>query len=189
MASKELVFTQLQKDVQMYALILSIISPLKALFVEGFPKNRIQTRWVDGFEIINCQSINNLNNGLYPTLSMNGLIQGCTLSGSLDAAIWVAGSAQVKVVDNEIHDSITGFEVTVSKDVHVVNNSIYNNVVGIGMYHANMAGTDPDYPSFDNWVFEDNHIYNNNRQNDSPAGSFQSFLPNGIGIFMVGDCP
>jgi len=159
---------------------------IQGIVVEGFPKNGIQTRWVDGFKFIDCQSINNLNNGLYPTLSMNGIIQGCASSGSLDAAIWVAGSVKVSVVDNEIHDSTTGFEVTVSKDVHVMNNSIYNNVVGIGMYHANMAGTDPDYPSFDNWVFKDNAIYNNNRQNDSPAGSFQSFLPNGIGILMVG---
>jgi hypothetical protein len=159
---------------------------IQGIVVEGFPKNGIQTRWVDGFKFIDCQSINNLRNGLYPTISMNGIIQGCTSSGSLDAAIWVAGSVQVKVVDNDIHDSITGFEVTVSKDVQVMNNSIYNNVVGIGMYHANMAGTEPDYPSFDNWVFQDNIIYNNNRQNDSPAGSFQSFLPSGLGILMVG---
>ena len=37
-----------------------------------------------------------------------------------------------------------------------------------------------------NWVFENNHIFDNNRINDATPGSFQSFLPNGIGILMVG---
>mmetsp|Transcript_15154 Transcript_15154/g.22141 ORF Transcript_15154/g.22141 Transcript_15154/m.22141 type:complete len:437 (-) Transcript_15154:238-1548(-) len=159
---------------------------IKGIVVEGFPKNGIQTRFVDGFRIISSKSINNLNNGLYPTLSMNGKIKDCVSTGSLDAGIWVAGSMQVKVLNNEVSESTTGIEVTVSKDVFVANNNIFDNVVGIGMYHANMAGTSPDFPPYDNWVFENNRISNNNRINDSPPGSFQSFLTNGVGILIVG---
>ncbi len=159
---------------------------IEDIVVEGFPKNGIQTRFVDGFNIIGCKSINNLNNGIYPTLSMDGIVKGCTSIGSLDAGIWIAGSQQVKVLDNSVSDSITGIEVTVCKDVFVSNNDVFDNVVGIGMYHVNMAGTSPGFPSCDNWVFENNRIFNNNRENNSPPQSFQRGLVSGQGILMVG---
>jgi hypothetical protein len=49
-----------------------------------------------------------------------------------------------------------------------------------------MAGTDPDYPSFDNWVFENNHVYDNNLPNPAPAGTFQYALQSGVGLLLVG---
>jgi hypothetical protein len=48
---------------------------IRGFVVEGFPRNGIQTRWVEGFEFIQNESRNNLNNGIYPTLSANGLVQ------------------------------------------------------------------------------------------------------------------
>lgn len=141
---------------------------------------------MDGFKFSGCKSINNLKNGIYPTLSTDGVVKGCTSIGSLDAGIWIAGSRQVKVLDNSVSDSVTGIEVTVSKDVFVSNNDVFHNVVGIGMFHANMAGTSPDFPPYDNWVFENNRVFDNNRENNAPPGTFQSALPSGIGILMVG---
>lgn len=159
---------------------------IEGIVVEGFPKNGIQTRFVDGFEFIDSQSINNLNNGLYPTLSKNGLIKGCTSAGSLDAGLWVAGSRFIEVLNNDVSDSVTGVEITVSRDVRVANNKVYENCVGIGYYHANMAGTSPDFPPYSNVVFENNRVYDNNRINDAPDGSFQSALPSGVGVLLVG---
>lgn len=159
---------------------------IQDIVVEGFPQNGIQTRFVDGFKFSGCKSINNLKNGIYPTLSTDGVVKGCTSIGSLDAGIWIAGSRQVKVLDNSVSDSVTGIEVTVSKDVFVSNNDVFHNVVGIGMFHANMAGTSPDFPPYDNWVFENNRVFDNNRENNAPPGTFQSALPSGIGILMVG---
>jgi len=159
---------------------------LKGFSVEGFPSNGIQTRWVNNFKIIDSASVNNLNNGIYPTYSSNGIIENCTSSGSLDSGLWVAGSLRVKVVNCSIYNSVTGLEITVSKDVYSAYNEIHDNVVGVGCYHANMAGTTPDFPSYDNWVFENNKIFNNNQINNAPAGSFQSFLPSGIGMLFVG---
>lgn len=159
---------------------------IKGIVVEGFPKNGIQTRFVDGFQFIDSQSISNLNNGLYPTLSKNGSIEGCTSVGSLDAGLWVAGSRDIDVLHNDVSDSVTGIEITVSRDVRVSNNDVYDNCVGIGYYHANMAGTRPDFPPYSNVVFENNHVYDNNRRNDAPEGSFQSALPSGVGVLLVG---
>ena len=43
---------------------------IRGFTVEGFPQNGIQTRWVNGFRIVRSESVNNLNNGIYPTLSL-----------------------------------------------------------------------------------------------------------------------
>ena len=109
--------------------------------VEGFPRNGIQTRWVEGFEFIQNESANNLNNGIYPTLSANGLVQNNVSYGSLDTAMWVAGSENVRVIGNEVYDSVIGFEITVSNNVWVTQNKIHNNTLGIGLFHPDGAGT------------------------------------------------
>ena len=41
-------------------------------------------------------------NGLYPTLSANGLVQNNVSYGSLDTSLWVAGSENVRVIGNDL---------------------------------------------------------------------------------------
>eukprot|EP00984_Skeletonema_dohrnii_P025148 scaffold14268_cov154-Skeletonema_dohrnii-CCMP3373.AAC.1 len=80
-----------------------------------------------------------------------------------------------------------GFEVTVSKNVYATNNHIHGNVVGIGLYHPFMAGTTPDYSSYDNWVFENNLVYDNNLMpNPAPPGTFRAALFPGVGLLLFG---
>jgi hypothetical protein len=158
---------------------------IRGFSVEEFPFNGIQTRWVDGFEFVANESINNLNNGIYPTLSANGLVRDNVSYGSLDTAMWVAGSENVRVIGNELFGSVIGFEITVSNDVWVTQNKIYNNTVGIGLFHPNGAGN-PPLPVMANWIIEHNDVRDNNRANDAPDGSFQSALPPGIGILVAG---
>ena len=158
---------------------------IRGFSVEGFPFNGIQTRWVDGFEFVSNESINNLNNGIYPTLSANGLVRDNVSYGSLDTAMWVAGSENVRVIGNELFGSVIGFEITVSNEVWVTQNKIYDNTVGIGLFHPNGAGN-PPLPVMANWVIEHNDVRDNNRPNEAPEGSFQSALPPGIGIILAG---
>lgn len=166
---------------------------IEGIVVEGFPDNGIQTRWVDSFEFLNCKSVNNRKVGLYATLSSNGTIKGCVSTGALNSGLWVSGVLQVKVLDNDISDSITGLTVSNSKDVYVANNNILNNVVGISLLHVNLAGCSssacicsrPNFP-FENWVIEKNRVFDNNRENTLPAGFLTSELPSGIGILMIG---
>jgi hypothetical protein len=158
---------------------------VRGFTVEGFPRNGIQTRWVDGFEFVRNESINNLNNGVYPTLSANGLVQNNVSYGSLDTAMWVAGSENVRVIGNELFGSVIGFEITVSNNVWVTQNRIYDNTVGIGLFHPNGAGN-PPLPVMANWVVEQNDVRDNNRMNMAVSGTFQSVLPPGIGILVTG---
>ena len=158
---------------------------IRGFTVEGFPVNGIQTRWVDGFEFVSNESVKNLNNGIYPTLSANGLVRDNVSYGSLDTAMWIAASENVRVIGNTLYDSVIGFEITVSNNVWVTQNKIYDNTLGIGLFHPNGAGN-PPLPVMANWVIEHNDVRNNNRENDAPAGTFQSALPPGIGILVAG---
>jgi parallel beta-helix repeat protein len=158
---------------------------IRGFSVEEFPQNGIQTRWVNGFEFVRNESVNNLNNGIYPTLSANGLVRNNSSYGSLDTAMWVAGSQNVRVIGNVLFDSVIGFEITVSDNVQVTQNEIYNNSVGVGLFHPNGAGN-PPLPVMANWVIEHNDVYDNNRPNNAPPGSFQGALPPGAGILLLG---
>jgi parallel beta-helix repeat protein len=158
---------------------------VRGFTVEGFPRNGIQTRWVEGFEFIRNESVNNLNNGIYPTLSANGLVQNNVSYGSLDTAMWVAGSENVRVIGNEVFGSVIGFEITVSNNVWVTQNKIYDNTLGVGLFHPNGAGN-PPLPVMANWVIEHNDVRDNNRPNAAVPGTFQSTLPPGIGILLAG---
>jgi hypothetical protein len=158
---------------------------IRGFSVEGFPVNGIQTRWVDGFQFVSNGSVNNLNNGIYPTLSANGMVRNNVSYGSLDTAMWIAGSENVRVIGNELHGSVIGFEITVSNKVHVEANKIYDNTVGVGLFHPNGAGNPPLDEMVD-WVITQNDIYDNNRDNEAPENTFQSVLPSGIGVLLSG---
>ena len=158
---------------------------IRGFSVEKFPRNGIQTRWVDDFEFVRNDSVENLNNGIYPTLSANGLVRNNESYGSLDTAMWIAGSENVRVIGNKLHGSVIGFEITVSNEVEVKQNEMYDNTVGVGLFHPNGAGN-PPLPVMANWLIEQNDIYDNNRENEALEGTFQSVLPPGIGVLLSG---
>jgi hypothetical protein len=158
---------------------------IRGFSVEDFPLNGIQTRFVNHFKIIRNESVRNLENGLYPTLSANGLVQDNVSYGSLDTSLWVAGSENVRVIGNELYGSPTGLEITVANNVLATHNDIHDNTVGVGLYHPNAAGNPPT-PEMTNWVIAHNRIYDNNLPNPAPPGSFQAGLLPGYGILMLG---
>jgi hypothetical protein len=158
---------------------------IRGFTVEGFPDNGIQTRFVSDFTFVRNESVNNLENGIYPTLSANGLVQSNVSYGSLDTALWVAGSENVRVIGNELYGSPTGLEITVANNVLATHNNIHDNTVGVGLYHPNAAGNPPK-PVMANWVIEHNHIHDNNLPNPAPPGSFQAGLLPGFGVLILG---
>ncbi|NIS02272.1 MAG: hypothetical protein GWN99_14585, partial [Gemmatimonadetes bacterium] len=159
---------------------------IRGFTVEDFPSNGIQTRFVNDFKIVGNESVRNLNNGIYPTISANGLVQNNVSYGSLDTAMWVAASENVRVIGNEMYDSVIGFEITVSNEVLVTQNDIHDNTVGVGLFHPNAAGN-AQLPVMANWVVEHNHIYRNNLSpNPAPPDSFQAALPPGVGVLLLG---
>jgi parallel beta-helix repeat protein len=156
--------------------------------VEGFSNNGIWLRHANNFTIENNESINNLENGIWPTLSANGLVKDNVSYGSLDSALWVEGSENVRVINNDLHHSPTGLEITVSKEVTAETNDIHDNTVGIGLYHPAAAGLPPLQPLSDNgyWHIVDNYVHDNNQPNTAPEGSSAAELPPGGGILLLG---
>jgi hypothetical protein len=155
--------------------------------VEGFPHNGIFLRHVQNFNIEGNQSINNLENGIWPTLSANGQVKKNVSYGSQDSALWVEASENVRVVDNELHHSPTGLEITVSKDITVERNDVHDNTVGVGLYHPAAAGLPSPWPysELGNWHIANNDVHDNNAPNTAGGGETAA-LPPGIGILLLG---
>ena len=164
----------------------TIVSGLEisGITVEDFPRHGIQTRRVDNFEILKCTSVRNLGNGLYATISTNGLLQGNTGYDSLDTAMSCTGCENVSMLDNVLFGSTAGIEITVSNNILVRNNTIYNNTIGVALFPPDYTFV-PQLPVMKNWTVEENTIYDNNKINTAPAGR-ASLLPKGFGVLIIG---
>jgi hypothetical protein len=158
---------------------------IRGFTVHGYEWNGIQTRFVNDFKIIRNETFDLDRNGIYPTISANGLVQNNVSYGTLDTAMWVAASENVRVIGNDLSGAPIGLEINVSVDIEVKQNDIHNNTVGVAMFHPNTAGNLPR-PDMGNWVVEHNNVHDNNLPNPAPPGSFQGELPPGIGILLLG---
>jgi parallel beta-helix repeat protein len=160
---------------------------IKGFTVQGFPNNGILLRYVNNFKIDKNESANNLENGIWPTLSANGLVKNNVAYGSEDSALWIESSENVRVLKNTLRNSPTGLEVTISKDIEMTKNDIYDNTVGVGLYHPSAAGLPlPVGMTLGNWKFSKNNVHNNNSPNTAPGGSMSGSLPPGGGLLVLG---
>jgi parallel beta-helix repeat protein len=160
---------------------------IKKMTVQGFSNNGIWLRYVDNFKLDGNTSIDNGENGIWPTLSANGLVKKNTSYGSDDSALWVEASTDVRVLSNTLYDSVTGLEVTISANVEMQKNNVYDNTVGVGLYHPNGAGMDiPPGLVHEGWELSKNTISNNNRPNTAPPSSLAGQLPAGGGVLILG---
>ena len=161
---------------------------VKGLTIQGFPNNGILTRYVDNFKIERNESIDNLENGIWPTLSANGLVKRNVAYGSEDSALWVEASENVRVLKNDLSQSPTGLEITVSNNILVKGNEVHHNTAGIGLYNVKGAGLPPLQPPDRNgdWQIVGNHVHDNNLVNSAPPGSLSAALPPGIGMALIG---
>lgn len=157
---------------------------IKGFVIQGFPGNGIHLRYVNNFRIEKNETADNLENGIFPTLSANGMVKKNVSYGSEDTALWVEASENVRVLKNILHSSPTGLEVTVSNNVEMKGNEVYNNVIGIGIYHPN-AATLPAPPEVGNLEIVKNRVYDNNLPN-SVSGGLVGEIPTGGGILVLG---
>ncbi len=158
---------------------------IKGFTVQGFNNNGIHLRYVNNFKILKNESIDNLENGIWPTLSVKGMVKKNVSYGSEDSAMWVEASENVRVIKNIAHSSPTGIEVTISNGVDVKKNEAYNNSVGVGLYHPSAAGLAP-LATNGFWKIQKNYIHDNNAPNTAPPGSMAADLPPGGGILILG---
>jgi parallel beta-helix repeat protein len=166
------------------SIIVSDIN-IAGITVQDFPRHGIQTRRVDKFVIENCHVARNIGNGFYATISTNGVLQGNSGEDSLDTAMSCSGCENVSMLNNVLVGSTAGIEITVSNNILIRNNTIYDNTIGVALFPPDYTFV-PQLPVMKNWTVEENDIYDNNKDNSAPTGTRASLLPKGFGVLIIG---
>ncbi len=158
---------------------------IRGITIRGFRNNGLFTENVDGFRIIDVESIENRNYGIFPTLSKNGLISHSKAIGSsLDSGIWVETSENVTVQHSFVSGNVNGFEVSNSDDILLAHNEATGNTVGAAILL--LPDIFDDRPGAKRIDMRNNWIHDNNKENTARPGSILSFVPPGTGILYLG---
>jgi parallel beta-helix repeat protein len=158
---------------------------IRNITIRGFRNNGLFTENLDGFKIINVESVDNRNYGIFPTLSKNGLVSHSRATGSdTDSGIWVETSENVVVTHNYASDNVNGFEVSNSDDILLAHNESTNNTIGAAILLLPDIFDDRDGAK--RIDMRNNYIHDNNKDNTARQGSILSFIPPGIGILYLG---
>lgn len=163
---------------------------IEGFTIDGFSENGIWTYYVRNFEIRNNSVGNSDHVGIYPQLSAQGLVRDNTAFGGLDSALWVSGSEDIRVIDNEAYGAPIGLQVNVSKNVEVERIAAYDNVVGIALTHhfASGLGSNVDKAfgfRTESVRFADSEVFENNLVNPV-SGGLLGLLPTGTGVMIAG---
>jgi parallel beta-helix repeat protein len=156
---------------------------LKNVTIKNFEENGVFLDHVNGFILSNVKVFDNGDYGLFPLFCTNGIIDHCEASGHSDTGIYVGQSSYVSMSYNVAYANVNGLEVENSRNIIVNNNKSYNNVAGLIV--VLLPGLDVKTAS-DILVYE-NNIYNNNHVNfATPGEGFESVIPSGVGILVLG---
>ncbi|HUH32314.1 MAG TPA: parallel beta-helix domain-containing protein, partial [Daejeonella sp.] len=156
---------------------------LENVTVQGFEENGVFLVRVDGFTLRNVVTIDNGEYGLFPVVCSNGKIEHCTASGHSDTGIYVGQSTDVEISHCTAFENVLGIEVENCSRIQVLQNHSYNNVTGI------LAVLLPRLllKESSGILISKNIVTDNNHVNFAPAeGGFESVVPSGIGILIVG---
>jgi parallel beta-helix repeat protein len=158
---------------------------IRSITIRGFQNNGLFTENVDGFRIIDVESVDNRNYGIFPTLSKNGLVTHSRSTGSdHDSGIWVETSENVVVAHNYVAGNVNGFEVSNSDDVLLIHNEAVGNTIGAAILL--LPDIFDDRGGAKRIDLRDNHIHDNNKPNTARPGSILSLIPPGLGILYLG---
>lgn len=156
---------------------------LSNLTVRGFKENGVLLTRVDDFVLDNVSAVNNAEYGLFPVLCNRGVIKNCSATGSSDTGIYVGQSANILVQNNIAFGNVSGFEIENCTNVKVTDNESYDNAAGLLVFL--LPGLTVKTSS--NVLVENNNIHNNNHVNFAPpGGGFETFIPRGSGLLLVG---
>jgi parallel beta-helix repeat protein len=153
---------------------------MSGLTIQNADETGVRLVGVDGFELNHSHYIDNHEYGPFPVCSKNGEIRGNFASGSNDAAIYVGDDENVDVLDNFVTDSVAGIEIENTFMSVVRGNVVTGNTGGI------LAFVLPNLPQpfTDTVLIEDNHVFDNNR--DNTGGGAVAGVPVGTGILIIG---
>jgi parallel beta-helix repeat protein len=156
---------------------------LKNVTVKNFGVNGVLLDHVNGFLLSHVTAVDNGAYGLFPEFCTNGVVDHCTASGHSDTGIYVGQSSNIVMSFNTAFANVNGLEVENSKHVIVTFNKSFNNSAGLAIIL--LPGLVVKSAS-DILVYK-NNLYNNNHPNFAPpGGGFESLIPNGVGILLLG---
>src|SRR5262245_9371907 len=152
------------------------------LVLKDFDRNGVFTARCDDFVFSRVDTVACGRYGLFPVRSDGGLIEDCTAIRHTDSGIYVGLSTDVTVSRCRAWANVVGIEIENSSDIDVVNNVVFDNTAGIGVFLL---------PGFSVTTSADvrlrgNVVTGNNRSNFPDPGDLVSFVPSGIGIFVLG---
>lgn len=156
---------------------------LQNVTVKNFEENGVFIIRADNFILDHVTTINCGEYGLFPLFCNGGKIEHCTATGHDDTGIYVGQSSNINMSFNEAYGNVNGLEIENCSHVTATHNQSYDNVDGILV--VLLPGL--TVTSSSDIVVSNNHVYNNNHENFAePGGGFESFVPTGCGILVVG---
>jgi parallel beta-helix repeat protein len=118
---------------------------------------------------------------IYPVECERVLVESCVVSGAKDAGIYVGQSRDIIVRNNEVFHNVAGIEIENSVRALVANNSAHHNTAGILVF---LLPNGPSKISSHTRVVN-NRVWENNHENFAKPGTTVSFLPPGLGMFIM----
>jgi len=156
---------------------------LKNVTIQNFEENGVFMIRVDNFLLSHVDTKNNGEYGLFPLFCKGGLIEHCSATGHTDTGLYIGQSENIILEYNVAFANVNGLEVENCSNVTVSKNQSYDNVCGVLVVLLPGLTT----KTSTNIVISDNHVYGNNHINFAePGGGFESFVPSGSGILVVG---
>jgi len=183
---------------------------IRADRADGFVLRNISTRHAgehgiyvhetDGYMLDRFKAYYNRLYGTLTFASDHGVQQNCDAAGHGDSGLYPGGAPETgqqrpagteerlnqKIQLCDLRHNLAGYSGTNGNSVHVTNNKIYGNSLGIQTDVVTGAGH-PGYPG-DSALFENNHIYSNNFNPYDPDSDVKpSFpFPVGTGLWIAG---
>lgn len=156
---------------------------LKNVIVQNFEENGVFMIRADNFLLSHVDTKNNGEYGLFPLFCNGGLIEHCSATGHTDTGLYIGQSENINLEYNVAFANVNGLEVENCSNVTVSKNQCYDNVCG--MLVVLLPGL--TIKASTNILISNNHVYGNNHINFAePGGGFESFVPSGSGILVVG---
>ena len=156
---------------------------LKNVTIQNFEENGVFMIRADNFLLSHVDTKNNGEYGLFPLFCNGGLIEHCSATGHTDTGLYIGQSENITLEYNVAFANVNGLEIENCSNVTVSKNQSYDNVCGILVVLLPGLTT----KTSTNILVSNNHVYGNNHINFAePGGGFESFVPSGSGILVVG---
>ena len=154
---------------------------IEGLALKDYTSNGITVQGATGVTFRELVVENTGLYGVYPVECRDVRVEGVTVTGAKDAAIYVGQSRDIVVRGNEVHDNVTGIEIENSVNALVENNYAHGNTGGILVF---LLPNNPSKAGSDTRVVG-NRVIANNHPNFGDPNAIVSQVPPGTGVFIM----